>query len=106
MGAFTISLAYGFPIKPRDDPHLEFAEATVKMLAEILTPGANFIDALPILKHLPAWFPGATSNRKAKELSYMSEKCRSAPFDEAVSKFVSSVYLVPNEVLTRSAGLG
>jgi hypothetical protein len=91
MGAFTISLAYGFPIKPRGDPHLEFAEATVKMLAEILTPGANFIDALPILKHLPAWLPGASSNRKAKELSYMSEKCRSAPFDEAVSKFVRRV---------------
>ena len=88
MGAFIMSLAYGFPIKPRGDPHLHFAEATVKMVSEIITPGSNFIDVLPILKHLPTWVPGASNNRRAKELSYMSEQYRSAPFNEALSKLV------------------
>jgi hypothetical protein len=88
MGAFIISLAYGFPIKARGDPHLEFSEATNKMLGEILSPGANFIDAIPFLKHVPTWFPFAVNNRRAKDLAYMSEKFRSAPFEEALSKFV------------------
>jgi hypothetical protein len=83
-----MSLAYGFPIKPRGDPHLDLAEATIKMVGEIITPGANFIDVLPILKYLPTWAPGTSNNRKAKEYSYMSERCRSAPFNEALSKLV------------------
>ncbi|KAJ3521698.1 hypothetical protein NMY22_g12212 [Coprinellus aureogranulatus] len=87
MGAFIISLSYGIPVKSRGDPHLAFSESTNEMLGKIMTPGANFIDVFPILKHIPTWAPGAHYNRKVKELSYMSEQFRSAPFDEALSKF-------------------
>ncbi|RXW22197.1 hypothetical protein EST38_g3663 [Candolleomyces aberdarensis] len=90
MGGFIISLAYGIPIKARGDPHLNFSEKSVRTLAEVTTPGSNFVDVLPFLKYVPAWLPGAGFQRRARELYYMSDKFRSSPFNEAVSSFGTS----------------
>lgn len=89
MGGFIISLAYGIPVKAREDPHLNFSEESVRLLAEVSTPGSNFVDVLPFLKYVPAWFPGAGFQRKARDLYYMSDKFRSSPFNAAVTNFVS-----------------
>ncbi|KAF5341790.1 hypothetical protein D9611_001158 [Ephemerocybe angulata] len=87
FGGFIISLAYGIPIKPRGDPHLAFSEKVMHTLAEISTPGSNFVDVIPPLKHFPSWFPGGGFKRKAASLWYMHEQFRSSPFNEAVSHF-------------------
>jgi hypothetical protein len=89
MGGFIISLAYGIPIKARGDPYLELSEISTKILTDAVTPGSYFVDVLPFLKHIPAWFPGAGFQRKARELHHVSVKFRSSPFNEAVSNFVS-----------------
>ncbi|RXW12357.1 hypothetical protein EST38_g13498 [Candolleomyces aberdarensis] len=90
MRGFIISLAYGIPVKAREDPHPEFSERSVRTVVEVSTPGSNFVDVLPFLKYIPAWFPGAGFQRKARELYYMSDKFRSSPFEEAVSNFGTS----------------
>ncbi|KAJ2919895.1 hypothetical protein MD484_g610, partial [Candolleomyces efflorescens] len=87
VGGFIMSLAYGIPVKAHGDPHLEFSELSVRTVLEETTPGSNFVDVLPLLKYIPSWFPGAGFRRRAKELYYMSEKFRTAPFDQAVSSF-------------------
>ncbi|KAJ2934965.1 hypothetical protein H1R20_g2107, partial [Candolleomyces eurysporus] len=91
MGGFIVSLAYGIPVKARGDPHLEFSELSIRTVTEVSTPGSNFVDVLPFLKHIPAWFPGAGFQRKARELYYMSDKFRSSPFDKAVSNLGTSL---------------
>lgn len=86
-----MSLAYGIPIKPRDDPHLMLSELTLQTLLPIFTPGSNFVDIFPSLKYLPKWFPGAGFKRMAAELYYMADKFRSSPFDAGLSLLVRTI---------------
>ncbi|KAJ2913746.1 hypothetical protein MD484_g6664, partial [Candolleomyces efflorescens] len=87
IGGFIISLAYGIPIKARGDPYLELSEKSSQVFTDAVTPGSYFVDLFPILKHIPAWFPGAGFQRKARELRPISAKLKSSPFKEAVTNF-------------------
>jgi hypothetical protein len=44
-------------------------------IAELLIPGAFLVDIIPILKHVPEWFPGAKfySSHNAKTCSKDSQ---------------------------------
>lgn len=88
IGGFIVSLAYGIPIQPQDDPYLAFAEYTIQVLSEIFTPGATYVDVIPALKYLPSWFPGAGFKRWAAERRYIADKFRSSPYDAAISCLV------------------
>lgn len=89
-GGLAISLAYGIPVKPHDDPYIELSENMGETLREMGRPGSNFVDLFPVLKYLPAWTPGAWYKRRAKELADMVEQSHSAPFDKALSTLVRS----------------
>ncbi|KAJ4485324.1 cytochrome P450 [Lentinula aciculospora] len=43
--------------------------AATKSIAIAGTPGAFYVDQIPILKYIPEWFPGASFKRKAREWS-------------------------------------
>ncbi|KAL0066309.1 hypothetical protein AAF712_006740 [Marasmius tenuissimus] len=43
------------------------AERASDVATHALNPGTYMVDTLPILEHLPAWFPGAGFKRKARE---------------------------------------
>lgn len=63
MGAITISMAYGIKIQPDNDPYIKMAEKSLIGLAAGGQPGAFLVKSFPVLKYVPAWFPGAGSKR-------------------------------------------
>ncbi|PFH47416.1 hypothetical protein AMATHDRAFT_67760 [Amanita thiersii Skay4041] len=67
MAAMSISLAYGINVLPANDPHVYLAEKALNGFGQAATPGAFLVDALPILKHVPSFLPGAGFKRKAAE---------------------------------------
>ncbi|KAE8386676.1 cytochrome P450 [Aspergillus alliaceus] len=70
-GAVVLKLAYGYTIEPhKPDPLVDLADVSMYYFSLVCRYGAWLVDVLPILRHIPAWFPGAEFRRvgqKSKE---------------------------------------
>ncbi|KAG6827831.1 hypothetical protein H0H92_010318 [Tricholoma furcatifolium] len=54
-------------------------ERTVDMLSNSFFPGAQAVNALPFLKYLPAWFPGAGFQTYAKNCKVLTDEMQNWP---------------------------
>lgn len=91
IGALTITIAYGLDIKPSKDPYIEYAEKGVAAIAAAAAPGAFLVDAIPLLKYVPSWFPGAGFKRKAHEWRKWTRAMVEVPFRDAEKAVVSGL---------------
>ncbi|KAG5336897.1 hypothetical protein C0989_011601 [Termitomyces sp. Mn162] len=57
----------------------DISEATVTKLSDAFFPGAFAVDALPFLRHIPAWFPGAGFQRYAAECRVLTDEMQDRP---------------------------
>jgi len=80
VGSTTLSMTYSMNVRPYNDPYIAIAEEGIAAGAELAVAGAFLVDIIPILKYVPAWFPGAKFQRKAAMMRTHSEKMRNAPF--------------------------
>ncbi|KZP29740.1 cytochrome P450 [Athelia psychrophila] len=80
VGAMIIEFSYGFEALPQNDPFIDTAEGSLRTIALGGVPGAWLVDTVPILKHVPSWFPGAGFKRKAREWKRYSDDMLEAPF--------------------------
>lgn len=67
-------IAYGF-----DDPEvnrglLHDGETMLKAFVEVSLPGRYLVNDIPILRHVPAWFPGGGFKRRFAELAAVSKR--------------------------------
>ncbi|KAJ2928447.1 hypothetical protein H1R20_g8644, partial [Candolleomyces eurysporus] len=82
-GETILSIAYGIEIQQKNDPYLEISEAGVLPLVVAGVPGAFLVDSIPLLKYVPAWFPGASFQRKAREWRKLARNMIEMPYAEA-----------------------
>lgn len=80
IGAITISIAYGIPVQPDNDPYIEIAEEALKGIAAAASPGTFLVESFPFLKYVPSFLPGAGFKRKAKVWRQWTQKMVNAPF--------------------------
>lgn len=60
MAAIVIlGAAYGLEIPTKNDSHVLEAEAAIGVVVAVSMPGNYLVNVLPVLKYVPAWFPGA-----------------------------------------------
>ena len=90
VGGITISLAYGITIQPKNDPFIDLAEHAITGLAESATPGLFLVDAIPLIKHVPEWMPGAGFQTKARQWRELQERFRVEAFEKTIRDIVSS----------------
>lgn len=67
VGGEILSIVYDIEALEENDPYLAAAEKIARAAVTILRHGTYLVDFLPILKHVPAWFPGAGFKRDALE---------------------------------------
>ncbi|KXN81295.1 O-methylsterigmatocystin oxidoreductase [Leucoagaricus sp. SymC.cos] len=82
--AFTetiMKISYGITISDDDESYVTTAEIALASMAEVGNPGSFFVDLLPIMKYIPAWFPGAEWKKKANYWRYISELFANKPWD-------------------------
>ncbi|KAL4900392.1 hypothetical protein BDW74DRAFT_188242 [Aspergillus multicolor] len=80
-GALILRVLYGYHMDyTRNDPLLDFIEEALKGFIAALVPGTWLVDAVPILKHIPVWFPGASFRRTAQQLRGELEFLADLPF--------------------------
>jgi hypothetical protein len=72
---------YGHDISPTNDYFVTLSEQAVKKIAEALLPGAYAVNTFPILRHIPAWFPGAGFKRFAAECKTLTDNMQNVPFN-------------------------
>ncbi|KAG5349460.1 hypothetical protein C0989_003646, partial [Termitomyces sp. Mn162] len=65
------------------------SERTVNMVSESVFPGATVVNALPILRHIPTWFPGAQFHHFAAECRAYAREMVEVPFKYVKEKMVS-----------------
>jgi hypothetical protein len=90
-GDTILSIAYGLDIQKENDPHLKRAQAVVHALGTAGIPGAFLVDAVPILKYVPAWFPGASFQRKAREWRKLIQETLELPYAEVKRNIVGAI---------------
>ncbi|KAF9468079.1 cytochrome P450 [Collybia nuda] len=95
--AAILRVVYGYDIKTSHDFYVSLVDEAVKDLMHAVT-GLFLVEFLPVLKHIPAWFPGANFKKQANLGAISAGKMRDMPFESlkqsiadgtAVSCFVS-----------------
>ncbi|KAG5723754.1 O-methylsterigmatocystin oxidoreductase [Termitomyces sp. T112] len=66
-GAVILRISHGYEVKENNDPFVDLADKATYQFSLATAPGAWLVDVLPILRHVPSWFPGAGFKRTAKE---------------------------------------
>lgn len=90
-GETILSIAYGIEIQQENDPYLAVSEAGVLPLVIAGVPGAFLVDFIPLLKYVPAWFPGASFQRKAREWRKLARKMIEMPYAQAKKDIVCTI---------------
>uniref|UniRef100_A0A8H7XQ86 Cytochrome P450 n=1 Tax=Psilocybe cubensis TaxID=181762 RepID=A0A8H7XQ86_PSICU len=85
--SLTMEMMYGIEIKSADEPCIALAHKAVKLGTDLLMPGGSLANIVPVLRHIPAWFPGATSLRKADMIGRMTEEVIRIPVDQVKANF-------------------
>ncbi|KAG5350542.1 hypothetical protein C0989_010510 [Termitomyces sp. Mn162] len=89
-GAVVMATVYD---KNMSESNLEkfviLSERTVNMLSASFFPGATVVNALPFLRHIPTWFPGAQFHHFAAECRAYASEMVEVPFKYVKDKMVS-----------------
>ncbi|KAI0371168.1 cytochrome P450 [Pilatotrama ljubarskyi] len=80
-GATIMSIAYDIEVQPHDDPFVQTAEEAATVMAETADAGSYLVDTIPILKHVPDWFPGASFKKQARVWRTAVDKLFADPYD-------------------------
>ncbi len=86
-------MTYGVDILPENDPNMQLARDGGKAVGEALRAGSKMVDILPVLKYLPAWFPGASFQKVAERSRTQVEKLREGTFAQSQQKWVCLSYI-------------
>ncbi|KAF9522294.1 cytochrome P450 [Crepidotus variabilis] len=80
-GDVIMSICYGLDVSSeRGSSYLKVVEKGVQSIIEAGVPGRFLVDALPILKYIPEWVPGAAFQRKAREWKHCTQDMLTLPF--------------------------
>ncbi|KAJ3931047.1 MAG: cytochrome P450 [Lentinula lateritia] len=91
--AFIMDITYGLKGEEAE-PYLPMGMAAVKSMGIGGTPGAFYVDQIPILKNIPEWFPGADFQRKAREWSDLRMNMTKSIFNVTKEKVVCNLFFL------------
>ncbi|KDR69746.1 hypothetical protein GALMADRAFT_160252 [Galerina marginata CBS 339.88] len=99
MLSISIPMAamYGYDVKSFDDPCIVAANQSFILGNYLLLPGSTYINILPALAYIPAWFPGASSRKVAAKVRHLTKEMKRIPM-EFVKKGVEEGTVIPSLV--------
>ncbi|KAF8967923.1 cytochrome P450 [Flammula alnicola] len=96
--AIILKVSYGH-VARRNDPLIDLSSEVLGYLDKVGTPNRYLVDALPILRHIPEWFPGAQFQREARNCRGLFTKMSTAPFHATLQQVKEGIAL-PSLVAT------
>ena len=79
---------YGYDVESINDPFVTGADKSVTLGLEFLVPNASLINTFPMLAFIPAWFPGASSQKLFAEVKRLTDEVFRVPMDWAKMSMV------------------
>lgn len=84
--AIVMMLSYGHQIAPEGDLYVSIADKALFALGQAGIFGTYLVDYLSFLKHVPAWFPGASFKRQALAWRCLNRQMLNLPFETVKQK--------------------
>ncbi|KAI0086253.1 cytochrome P450 [Irpex rosettiformis] len=97
-GAILLKITYGYTIQEEDDQVMALAEKLTDILVPVVAPSVWLVDAFPVLRYLPAWFPGARFKKIAAGMRRTLHNIVDVPYEMTKQKLANNVDLPPNLV--------
>ncbi|KDQ21382.1 hypothetical protein BOTBODRAFT_168660 [Botryobasidium botryosum FD-172 SS1] len=88
-GKSLLMFAYGIAVNSVQDELIATVENLNDGSIRLAHPGAAFVDLVPILKHVPSWFPGAGFKRTAKAFKAELDDAVQRPFDHVKAELAA-----------------
>ena len=63
----VLGAVYGIEIREPDDKHYHMIERMGDIAEQVVIPGRFPVEAFPILRYLPSWFPGGAFKKWAAD---------------------------------------
>ncbi|KAJ5375711.1 hypothetical protein N7517_007717 [Penicillium concentricum] len=80
-GAIVLKIGYGYTIEPHArDPLVDLADKAMEDFSYALLPATWAVEFIPMMKYLPAWFPGAGFVKVARSYKSRSEAFSDVPY--------------------------
>ncbi|KAG6328751.1 hypothetical protein ID866_10338 [Astraeus odoratus] len=79
-GALILKIVYGYEVKEENDPFVNLVENAIRAIATAVITGTFLVDAVPILKYVPEWFPGAGFKVQARKWNVLIQDMANKPF--------------------------
>ncbi|KAF9044252.1 cytochrome P450 [Panaeolus papilionaceus] len=80
--ASMMSVIYGVTVEPdSNNDFISLIERALRSISDATVPGTFLVDFFPVMKYIPAWFPGASFQRQAREWRKLKDEVVNAPFD-------------------------
>ncbi|KAI0047901.1 cytochrome P450 [Auriscalpium vulgare] len=91
-GAVIMKLTYGWTVQGDEDYFVKLIEEAFVVGKKANAMGAWMVDAVPAMRHIPDWFPGAYFKRRAHEFREFLSLTDSAPFEWAKTQLATEKY--------------
>ncbi|KAI0739092.1 O-methylsterigmatocystin oxidoreductase [Daedaleopsis nitida] len=85
FGATVIEVVYG-NVAEDNNRYIALAERGADIFINVMTPGRYIVEAIPVLRYLPSWFPGAKFKRDAARWKQEVDAMCDEPFRAAVGQ--------------------
>jgi len=79
--AIVLEICYGHNVAEKGDDYVTLADKALTGISTSGVFGSYMVDYLPILKHLPAWAPGADFKRQSLKWRKLAMAMLNQPFD-------------------------
>ncbi|KAJ6611718.1 cytochrome P450 [Mycena sp. CBHHK59/15] len=99
-GSIILKVTYGYQTQPTADPWLELAEQVMNVFSKAATPGTWLCDLIPLLKHIPRWFPGSGFRHEADGWRELHERVVSEPYEWSKRNQNEAAIVKPNLLST------
>ena len=87
-----MKIGYGISVQENNDPYISIAEEVLQGAAQAGIPGTFLVDLIPILKHVPSWFPGVTFKKKAARVKEFIRLMAEKPFNHVQEQMVCKLF--------------
>ena len=90
FAATVMRITYGIELSETNDKYFMMVQRLAEIGEDIAVPGRYPVEAIPLLRFLPAWFPGAYFKRFAEDNRPVTLRVLNRPFDTIKEQRVST----------------
>ncbi|KAI0739113.1 cytochrome P450 [Daedaleopsis nitida] len=80
-GSTILSVSFDIDVQTHIDYYFVMAETASRFTIDQLAAGSRLVDVIPILKHIPEWFPGAAFKREASRIHAIADRMLHDPLN-------------------------